>query len=89
MLTLPHKYKVTKIKVKDPDAPRMVNKDFFITGIVQLALNERMFVADENSHNALMTSPVINMEDTDTGFLVETTNSLYTLERIENVEERD
>lgn len=83
MVILEGKYKVMKVKVKDPDAPRYVNKDFSIVGEVSLSQGSPMLVSGERIFDTLMTSPVLNMEDTKTGYIVETKNSVYILERIE------
>lgn len=76
-------YKVTKIKVNDETAYRMVQPGFEVTGEVEVEVGAPMFVTGETFFETLRTSLVEKIEPANNGnYLVATRNSVYSLEKI-------
>lgn len=78
-------YKLTKIGVKDETKSRMVHQGDSIKGFATLQDNNCLMVT--RGFEYIRTTPVIKVEDQGNGnFLVETVNSFYSLEKINNEE---
>jgi hypothetical protein len=72
-------YKATKTTIKDDTKFRYVDRDFNIIGQAEI------IKSGENSHltvGDLVTSPVLKVTQDGDNFIIETKNSVYTLEKM-------
>ncbi len=78
-------YKATKTTVKDDTAFRMVQKDFEIVGQAEILKNPRhdeVYQLQVGGPFGLTTSAVLKVTQNGDNFIIETKNSVYTLEKI-------
>lgn len=76
-------YKLTKIRIKDFTSNRYVLAGDSFTGVVSITNNNSLMVSRGVQY--LRTSPVVNVQDQENGnYLVETKNSIYSLEKLNN-----
>lgn len=78
-------YKAVKVTVKEDTKNRMVNKNFEINGqakITPFQNIENTFHLVVGGWNGLITGPLVKATQDGDNFIIETLNSVYTLEKM-------